>query len=133
MKTRHTLAIALLLTQVGTAYAADALLAFAGDVDQAEVSQAGYCGERKRVNPDDLARVQVEGDKQVWVFVKAVHRMGKQRSVCTVEREFTPKAGDAYIVRVSYVPKQCNAEVLQAVPSGDPRPVRSVRSERVGC
>lgn len=117
----------------GNSGAAEALLAFVGDVDLAEISQSGYCGERQRINPDQLQRVAVQGDEKVWVFVKAVHRMGKQRSVCTVEREFVPASGEAYIVRVNHVPKHCVAEVLQAVAGADPKPTRSQRSERLGC
>lgn len=115
------------------AMAGQALLAFAGDIDLAEVGEAGACGERRRLSPDEWQRVVLRSEAPVWLFANAVFLNGQLRSVCRVARSFTPQAGEAYILQVEHAPRQCRARVLQAVPGADPRPVPSQRVERDAC
>lgn len=115
------------------AVAGEARLAFAGDIDRAEVSATGYCGERRRLLPEEWQHVVLPSDTPVWLFANAVFRNGKLRSVCRVERRFTPRDGEAYILRVQHVPKECHAELLQAVPGADPQPAASQRAVREPC
>jgi hypothetical protein len=132
LKLSHTL-FALVALALEPANAGEAWIAADGDLKRLYISQSGYCGERKEIDSADWKGTAVRGDEQVWLFGISVFRNGKNRSVCQIERTFTPKSGSMYLMRVSYVPKDCKVQFFKAVAGADPLPERTRKPDPQEC
>lgn len=109
-----------------SAHAVDsATLTVIGDMDSFVIGQDGFCGDRTQVDEAGLQKIILRGDEQVWLMAKSRFYLGNLKrgprtSVCQRERAFIPKAGTAYILRLTHMPGDCQIELFRAVRDADP-------------
>ncbi len=97
-----------------------ARIAIVGDLDQVNIGQDGYCGDRTYVNRESWRNIFVDGDREVWFRMNATARLPEFELKCAGEYSFTPKVETAYILRYTFGNEKCHFELFRIVPGSDP-------------
>lgn len=134
-QTARRVLLSVLILACSGAYASDkARIVVVGDLDEINIGQAGYCGERVNVPPNARQRIYVQGGERVWFRMRTVAVHGfSSKSTCSGEYNFLPEADRAYILRFTDLGRRCLFELFQVVPGEAPKQEALERSEPEIC